>query len=156
MAKATVILSLAGGCKPVESPKPIHSVIVETPQSVSSEPLKVQPAADPQLAKNSTYLTVSSHDDKVLEARLSVILPDDSLDRVILDPQATFYRLDERYVWNELPGCSSVSECSIPPHKKGATMSFMATYHPQPDEVLLPSFSREFIWVDGQATKTVR
>ncbi len=89
-----------------------------------------------------------------IEARLSVILGDDSLARIVLDPKADFWVLSEAHPSNIHPllvifslpvrACAGVPECDISSHAVNAIaqssgLNVIVRFDPAPYEALLPS-----------------
>lgn len=151
--------ALMPGCSGAKSTAP-HPVVIDIPRPAFPAPVSEKPMAKGQAharTRLQTVLNVSSYDDKTLEARLSVMRPDNSLERVILDPKVTFYSLAPSG-WEAIPGCSGVVECPIPAPAlaaKDGKFQFKAAFKPAPEETLRPSTSSPFVWEPGLSERTV-
>ncbi len=160
LAKASIISMplLFHGCSGANANQPPVVVIPQARPAFPDPEHDTLPASkDTVQARSATALNISSPDDKHLEARLSVIRPDNSLDRVILDPKVTFYYQTSASKWEQIPGCISVSTCGIPSiagRGKTASMIFEAAYQSESGSGLAASVSEPYLWEAGQASRT--
>lgn len=101
---------LLSGCV-TAIPEPARIVIEIPGKSVQiSEPLVEKNA---KMEKKSHAILNISVSGNTIEARLSVIRPDDSLDRVILDPDVTFFYQNDSGKWEAVPGCLQTPSCDF-------------------------------------------
>jgi hypothetical protein len=125
-AAAAAIVSNLVSCAGAHE-KPAPPVVINIPAAPGTPAPLVEDAGTRRTTpqKKATSLSYSQY-GPLVEARLSVIAPDDSLERIILDPQVTFYYLRQPAgggspgTWATIPGCKAVPECVIPePLTKG-------------------------------------
>ena len=159
LLKAAILVGLAGCAGMHDEAKAPHLIVLQIPKATSApnyEPLaenakgmKGGRKAEPQ-KKQATFLTIFSPDDNILQACLSVIQSDNSLDRVILDPKVTFYHRASSSSWESIPGCVAVPTCDIPARMK--PMTFKADFSPESGTLLWPSVSEPYVWEPGQSS----
>ncbi len=101
---------------------------------------------------NNTALNLSyfpNGADLMLEARLSVIRPDGSLDRVILDPEVEFSYADSSGAFRRIAGCAISDHCNagaaVP---AGGPVCVRASFVPKPDSRL--DFAQIELTIDSQ------
>jgi hypothetical protein len=146
------------GCEGIRQDAKPTVVVIDIPKSV--EPLTdgTPKKEGPSQARKTTVLNISPYDDKVLEARLSVISLDNTLDRILLDPKVTFI-MRSGESWDAIPGCIEVSSCEIPPQAKTgkpAPVIFKAYYTPSATEPFLPSVSEPLRWEPGESERSIQ
>lgn len=123
---------------------PITVVNIEAPAQEAKASAKGQDDGaylrrKPDMAQESralrTELNVDFYDGCVLRARLSVVNPDGSLDRIILDPKVDF-SLEGANSSIRIPVCSQTDECNVsllagPSVKFSAVRGIVATFKPE-------------------------
>jgi hypothetical protein len=156
---APLVLVDCGGA-PHSEPRAAPVVVVEIPRpEAAAEPAQRESAlgneAGGRRCRNglapqqmiSTALNLSYYPNfngnMVVEARLSVIRPDDTLEKVILDPKVTFYYRDSSGRFYAIPRCKAVFSCDVSRVVKGHGITeIMASFAPEPDSPFMPSAAR--------------
>lgn len=167
LGKAAKIVAIAGPMVLVEChsiPKDVPRapvvVIIEAPAITGNAQTDGAPAGErhdqPAAPKQmSTVLNAGINPGCVIEARLSVIRSDNTLEKVILDPKADFfYEAKNAHTQSDivLGLCSGVPECEVPefvranlPHiillnyPNKVEMDFIVSFQPAPGSRLAPS-----------------
>ncbi len=134
--------------------KPVSPVVINIPAAPGAPSPLVEDIGTRRTApqKKATSLSYSQY-GPLVEARLSVIRPDNSLERIILDPKVTFYYLDPAVTgasgeWTAIPGCRNVPECVIPAPLTRKDLAVMIDFMPG-RESALKSSKVEFVLEAG-------
>ncbi|MEW6035280.1 MAG: hypothetical protein AB1529_01590 [Candidatus Micrarchaeota archaeon] len=114
--------------------KPASPLVITIPHGADASPLVEIPVARKAAPLKATVLSYSQY-GPLVEARLSVIGPDNSLERIILDPKVTFYYLHPAVTgasgeWTAIPGCRNVPECVIPAPLTREDLAVMIDFMP--------------------------
>ncbi|MCI0503337.1 hypothetical protein L0Y65_01345 [Candidatus Micrarchaeota archaeon] len=161
IAAPMVLVECGGMPKNDAHPSPVP-VVVEVPAATGSANAGEAPPWErgkmpPPAKQADTVLNAGIYPGCVIEARLSVIRPDDTLERVILDPKADFYYSKGGYqtAKGKLVGlCAKTAECDISEfvrtniahqlmslggHQNEAGAYFRITYDPEAGSRLAPA-----------------
>jgi hypothetical protein len=115
-----MVLVECGGA-PKNDTRPAPVVVVEAPKTTQGEGMKaagsrVKPEKTghtEKQAQKQTLLRIHFYPDCIVEAHLSVVNPDNSLDRVILDPQVNFSWTPSGVPPYHGLGCDNVPQCDV-------------------------------------------
>jgi len=148
-AKAALLAApfLLAGCASDMPMRPSPAVVtISEAKSGYAAPWEAE--AGPKRAPSkalSTVLNVNGYQGELLVANLSVVLPDNSLDRIIVDPIVTFSSLNSSGAWEFIPGCIRVSTCVVGPDS-GRKAVYRAEFTSETGSALKPALSEPFVF----------